>query len=272
MNHLRQSFAAKYDAGQLTGITYAKGTATVGTLTYEYDAAGQRTRVGGSLARTGIPQVLTSASYNNANRQTAFGAQTLTYDDNGNLTSDGTNTYTWNARNQLAAISGPGLAASFSYDALGRRTSKTVNSSTTGFLYDGANIVQEQAGASPSANLLTGGTDQFFSRTDAGGTVTPLTDALGSVAGLTDASGAVQTSYSYEPFGRPARRGRPAATARSTRAAKTMARGCITIAIAIIRRRCNASSAKIPLACVAATSTFMLMLATIRSGIRTLRG
>jgi RHS repeat-associated protein len=149
-----------------------------------------------------LPQVVTSTSYNSANQQTGFGGQTLTYDNNGNLTSDGTNTYTWNARNQLVSTSGAGLTANFSYDAGGRRISKTINGGTTSYLYDGANIVQEQTGGSASANTLTGGVDMFFSRTDASGTVTPLRDALGSVVAQTDASGAIQTSYSYEPFGK----------------------------------------------------------------------
>jgi RHS repeat-associated protein len=174
----------------------------IGTLTYGYDGAGRRTRVGGSLARLGLPQALSSASYNDGNRQTGFGAATLTYDDNGKLTSDGTNTYTWNARGQLTAISGPGLAASFSYDAVGRRASKTINGSTTAYLYDGANIAQEITSGSASADLLTGGADRFFSRTDSSGTATPLRDGLGSVMALVDAGGAVQTSYSYEPFGK----------------------------------------------------------------------
>ena len=68
-------------------------------------------------------------------RQTAFGTASLTYDDNGNLTSDGTNSYTWNARNQLVSMNGAGLSASFSYDAAGRRANKTINSSTTATLY-----------------------------------------------------------------------------------------------------------------------------------------
>ena len=42
----------------------------------------------------------------------------------------------------------------------------------------------------PTANLLTGGTDQTFSRTDAAGARSLLTDALGSTVGLTDAAGA----------------------------------------------------------------------------------
>ena len=61
----------------------------------------------------------------------------LTYDANGNLISDGVNTYTWNARNQLVSISGR-VAASFQYDAFGRRVSKTIGG-TTQFLYDGLN-------------------------------------------------------------------------------------------------------------------------------------
>jgi RHS repeat-associated protein len=190
-------------------MTYKQGSTVLGDLTYAYDAVGRRVKMGGSLARTGLPQALSSASYNDGNRQIAFGTASLTYDDNGNLTSDGTNSYTWNARNQLAAMSGPGVSASFSYDAVGRRTTKTVNGSPTSYLYDGANIVQEQTGGSGSANTLTGGVDMFFSRTDASGTVTPLRDALGSVVALTDTSGAIQTSYSYEPFGKTTMSGTP---------------------------------------------------------------
>jgi RHS repeat-associated protein len=49
--------------------------------------------------------------------------------------------------------------------------------------------------------LLTGGIDQLFTRADSSGTVSSLTDAQGSVIALTDSSGAIQTQYSYEPFG-----------------------------------------------------------------------
>ena len=52
-----------------------------------------------------------------------------------------------------------------------------------------------------NGNLTSGGVDQFFSRTDSTGTFTPLTDALGSTVALTDSTGAVQTQYTYEPFG-----------------------------------------------------------------------
>jgi RHS repeat-associated protein len=189
-----------YDAAShLTEIDYWNGTTLLGNLTYTYDAAGNRTQIGGSWARTGLPQAATSATYNAANQMTAFGNQTLTYDANGNLTNDGTNTYTWDARNRLVSMTG----ASFVYDPLGRRVTKTISGTSTSFLYDGQNPVQELSGATPTANLLTGlGTDQFFTRMDSSGTTALLTDALGSTLALTDPTSTVQTEYTYEPFGR----------------------------------------------------------------------
>ncbi len=193
-----------YDAAsQLTGMTYRKGTTTIGNLTYAYDAAGRRTKMGGSYARTSIPQAMTSATYDAANRLTKWGTTTLTYDANGNLTGDGTKTYTWNARNELASMTGGGTTASFAYDASGRRVKKTINGVSTGFLFDGDNPVQELNGTAPTANLLTGlGVDSFLSRTDSAGSRTMITDGLGSTIGLVDSAGVMKTSYTYEPFGK----------------------------------------------------------------------
>ena len=62
--------------------------------------------------------------------------------------------YTWNARDQLVSLTGP-VNGSFAYDGFGRRRSKTVGGTTTQFLYDGLNPVQELASGTPTANLLT---------------------------------------------------------------------------------------------------------------------
>jgi RHS repeat-associated protein len=192
-----------YDAGsRLTGLTYKNGPNVLGTLTYAYDNAGNRNQLGGTWARTGLPQAVASATYNAANHQLTFGGQSLTFDLNGNLTGDATTTYTWDARNRLASLSGPGTTASFQYDPLGRRTRKIINGTTTDFLYDGLNPVQELSGGSPVANLLTGlGIDEYFTRTDSAGTRALLTDALGSTVALTDPAATVQDQYTYEPFG-----------------------------------------------------------------------
>jgi len=122
----------------------------------------------------------------------------MTYDANGSALSDGTNTYVWDARNRL--VSADNNSANFTYDPLGRRVAKTVMSTTTSFLYDGANAVQE-FGTNPTANLLTGGVDERFQRTSSTETDDYLTDALGSTVELTGASGATEEQYIYSPYG-----------------------------------------------------------------------
>jgi RHS repeat-associated protein len=192
-----------YDAAsQLTRITYKRTEGMFGDLTYQYDPAGNRIKTDGSFARTAVPEAIASFAYDAANRLLQRGTIGLTYDDNGNLTSDGVRTYTWDARNRLASISGPGIAASFGYDAFGRRIRTTINGTTSAFLYDALNTVQEIAGGTPVANLLAGpGIDAYFIRTDVNGAQTLLFDALGSTLGLLDANGVLQTEYAYEPFG-----------------------------------------------------------------------
>jgi RHS repeat-associated protein len=93
-----------------------------------------------------------------------------------------------------------GVSASFGYDALGRRISKTFGPNNTGFFYNGGAITQELNGSTVAANIWNGGTS-YFQRTDASGIVVPLVDALGSVVGLADANGNVNSQYTYDPFG-----------------------------------------------------------------------
>jgi RHS repeat-associated protein len=139
-----------------------------------------------------------TAVYNADNQLTQWGTTAMTYDANGNTLNDGANSYVWDARNRLASANGTG--ASFAYDPLGRRVSKTFMSATTNYLYDGANAVQE-SGTLPTANLLTGGVDERFLRTTSTETDEYLTDALGSTVALTNATGAVEEQYSYGPYG-----------------------------------------------------------------------
>ncbi|HSE15991.1 MAG TPA: RHS repeat-associated core domain-containing protein [Pyrinomonadaceae bacterium] len=201
---LSNGVAINYDydaASQLTSLTYLRNSTTLGTLTYAYDNAGHRIKVGGSYARTSLPAAEAGKVYNDNNQITQRGAATLSYDLNGNLTSDGVNTYTWNARNQLASISGPGLSASFEYDAFGRRISKTLNGNTSSFLYNGGAVVQEIVSGTPVATMLTGAANELLTRTDAAGTSSYLPDGLCSTLALIDSAGVLQTQYTYDPFG-----------------------------------------------------------------------
>jgi RHS repeat-associated protein len=189
-----------YDAaGQIASITYAAGANLVGDLTYTYDAAGNPTSVGGSLASTGMPAEVSASEYDAANRLISWNGQPLLYDGNGNVTSDGPATYTWDARNQLAAIGGA-LPSAFEYDGVGRRRGRIAGSQTQ-YLYDGVNVIAELSGGGAVATMLTGGIDEIFQRVDAGGVRSLITDALGSTVALADASVTLSTRYAYDPFG-----------------------------------------------------------------------
>ncbi len=207
-NNIRVEYG--YDAAsRVTSITYKQnGTTVMGDLTYEYDKAGNRTKIGGSWARTGMPEPVTTTSYDAGNRQLTFADKSLTYDDNGNLQSitdsNGTTLYQWNARNQLVGISGPSVNASFVYDGMGRREAKTINGSLTEFLYDFIDPVQESSGVTVIANNLLGAvTDEFIGRTDIVSGVSSyiLTNALGSTVAIADNTAVVQTEYTYDSFG-----------------------------------------------------------------------
>jgi len=128
------------------------------------------------------------------------------HDLNGNLTNDGTFTYTYNPRNQLTLVKqGNQTRGSYLYDGLGRRVSRTVGNSTTKPAYDGWNLAQERASnGSVTANYLTGlGLDQPFIRTPSSGSARYyLSDALGSIVGLASPTGTVPTTYTYEPYGK----------------------------------------------------------------------
>ncbi|WP_197090841.1 RHS repeat-associated core domain-containing protein [Bradyrhizobium sp. LTSP849] len=185
-------------SSQLTAITYVSGPTTLGTLTYGYDFAGRTVSRGGSLFQSVLPSTVTSAAYDLANRLTSRTVAGVTiaptWDAEGNLTNDGARNYVWDARNRLKSIDG---VATFTYDPFNRRQTATRAGVATSFLYDSWDVVQEQQGGNPSADLLIGlDLDERLSRSGS----TFLTDALGSTIALSSA-GAVQTNYGYDPYG-----------------------------------------------------------------------
>jgi RHS repeat-associated protein len=178
----------------MAGITYKFNANTLGNLAYSYDSLGRRTLVNGSFAQTGLPGAITSASYDAANELTSWNGTPMSYDLNGNMLSDGANTFTWNARDQVATLN----SVSLQYDAFGRRTRNLQNKS---FLFDGPNAVQELSGSTVTANIIGGRVDEIFTRSDSAGAFTQLKDALGSTIGLMDSGGNIATTYAYDPFG-----------------------------------------------------------------------
>ena len=160
------------------------------------------------------------------------------YDDDGNLTSDGQWTYTWDGENRLvsmettpAAISAgmPKRKLTFAYDGQSRRVEKAIydwNLSTlnyelstrTKFIYDGWNLLAETDGSNTVQRRYVWGLDLSGSEQGAGGVgglifihttlgdAIPAYDGNGNITALVNATtGAVVARYEYGPFGEPLR-------------------------------------------------------------------
>lgn len=143
---------------------------------------------------------MTSATYNLDNQLTNWGGGAPSYNLNGNLVTYSGSTYGWDVRDRLTSVG----SVSFAYDAFNRRKSVTSGGTTTSYLYDRVNPVQEIVSASPTANLLTGlGIDQIFTRTTSAGTFDFLGDALGSTVALTSSSQRSQRQHTRLQRRRP---------------------------------------------------------------------
>ncbi|WP_326766066.1 polymorphic toxin-type HINT domain-containing protein [Streptomyces sp. NBC_01591] len=188
--------------GTIKNISYAKGAADIGDLSYTRDLRGLQTGLSGTLASVALPTAETGAVFGKDNRLTTFNGRSFTYDADGQLKTDGIRDYTWNARGQLSGLTKAGQSSSFGYDALGTRSTRTVGGTTNKFLTDGSNPLVELNGTGDTtATVTTSGLDEFLTRTENGATQIYLTDALGSVIGLANSDGTIATRYTYDPNG-----------------------------------------------------------------------
>jgi RHS repeat-associated protein len=203
-----------YDnADRLRAIVYKNPDETVVyAINYAYDANGRR--IAQAASRDPLTDTTFTAVYDEANRMTSvtltMTGQTydLGYDENGNLTSKAergapgiVTLYTWDSRNRLTSINGPGVDAAFAYDPLDRRVTKTVNGQRVDYIYDGLQAVGEVS-ATEQIGLLTGfDLDEVIARYSQGVGRYYLTDALNSVIAQTKADGSVQNFYNYSPYG-----------------------------------------------------------------------
>ena len=199
------------DADRLTRIEYARPDGSlIDTVTYGYDAKGQR--ISKSTGSPSVQETPIVGVYDAANRLTSLTVSgrsyLLAYDDNGNLRTRtdqaspaDVTTYSWDVRNRLVGLSGPGVEASFAYDVVGRRTSKTINGVTTSYLYDADQAIAEISGGA-SKSILSGlAMDEVIARYTDAGERSYLTDALGSVIAQAKADLTIQNFYSYTPYG-----------------------------------------------------------------------
>lgn len=208
-----QSFA--YDAvSRLATLTNdLNGGATTHDLTqtFTYNPARQIatvTRGNDTYAWNGHYNVDRSYVANGLNQLTSAGATSLGYDARGNLTSSGSNTYTYSSENQLK--SGPG-SATLGYDPLGRLYETVGGGVTTRFQYDGANLIAEYNGSNAvqrryvhgpgidnpivwyEGSAISGTTRRFL-----------MADERGSIISVTDSSNVTLNINAYDEYGIPA--------------------------------------------------------------------
>ncbi len=108
----------------------------------------------------------------------------------------------YNALNQLTQTLTKNYKVSFTYDAEGLRTSKTVNGKKTVFVWDGDQLVLELSESGKVQKRYVRGNDLVYADK---GTGTEkqfyVTDSHGNVVQLTDENGKVTKTYEYDSFG-----------------------------------------------------------------------
>jgi hypothetical protein len=136
-----------------------------------------------------------------------------TYDGNGNLTSDGHFTYCYDTESRLISVLSAGTcaapttaAASYAYDAQGRRKSKMVGAMTTNYVTDADNReVLEYNGTSGALQAWYAfglGSDEVLNQMNVASNTraTLIPDVIGSTIGSLDSGGAL-TKFGYQTFG-----------------------------------------------------------------------
>ncbi len=165
--------------------------------TFAYDVAGNRTSEVVNV--DGSPFSSQSHTYDAANRISSAG---FAYNDAGQMTADGTLSYSWDRAGRLLDAGD----SSYAYNGLGQRVQQTVSGVVTDYLLDTQPGLAKVIAATTGAN-----TERFvherglLSQQDsAGDWQWMVADGLGSVRGVVDGAG-FDPAYSvhYAPYGQP---------------------------------------------------------------------
>jgi len=199
--------ATKFEATTNKALKSASVNSNPATLYWSKNFAGIASLASGANT---IPVSATDGANNtvtNNYQVAAIGpsSSSQSHDANGNMTSDGTNIYAWDAENRLSKITYPGSGnnSQFLYDATGMQgqiveTRASVITSTKQFVRGGSKICEER----DASNVVV---KKFFrlGQTISGTNYFYTLDHLGSVRDMIDGSGLVQANYEYDCWGVP---------------------------------------------------------------------
>ena len=195
------------------------GTAGAGVNTYGYDHAGRLT------SWTAPGGATTSYTWDESGNRTGAGSDTFVYDQRNRLISGAGTDYTYTPRGTTATETKAGTTrnltfdafdrlvsdgeATYGYDALGRMTSRTKGAEQRRFVYSG--LENDIATVADGANttLAKYGRDPFGGllslQEGADPALATMTDLHGDVVG-TFSGTALVDSVAYDPFGKPIHR------------------------------------------------------------------
>ncbi|MEW6743536.1 MAG: RHS repeat-associated core domain-containing protein, partial [Planctomycetota bacterium] len=184
---------------------------------YELSGDSHRTQVA-TTPFGGTPDPVLYTTDPQRHYYTTVGGETRQHNPTGDLVAAGAREFTYDWADRLIEVKENGqIIATYTYDAIGRRQSKTVAGVTTRFIYAGPWVIEEyRNGVLEAVNDFGDGIDEVIrsrrvdhADIDGDQDTTELiefylhTNRIGSVTHLTDASGAVMESYHYSPYGIP---------------------------------------------------------------------
>lgn len=247
VTHIRQGSwlmgtSAYNDRGLMDRLVWTGDTLSNNRRDYDYDPAGRLDEIKIDLhgtardvqwdyTRNPASQIRTETQTNDAyswdahenssrtyatnglNQYTSAGGASFTYDDNGNLTSDGTRTYLYDVENRLVKMTQGSIVSELFYDPLGRLYKISDNQmGTTHFLYDG-NALAVEIGASGQvlrryvhgSNVEADDPLVWYEGSQGSGTGRRFlhADPRGSIVAVTDYRGNSIATNTYDEFGIP---------------------------------------------------------------------
>ncbi len=148
-----------------------------------------------------------AATFNDGNQLVKFGNESLTYDANGNRTSDGKYKYTWNEDDQIVAITKQGESnafATYKYDEDNRRIEKSVDGQVTRYFYDGDSInplYETDGSGTVLRQYVYSISGTRLAMKSKGQTLYYHYNPRGDVVAMTDQNREVVATYEYDSWG-----------------------------------------------------------------------
>jgi len=134
----------------------------------------------------------------------SYDGASISYDNIGNPTDDGTWEYTWTQGRKLQQMTDGSTTLSFKYNSSGIRTEKTVGGTTTKYNIAGGKITWEKTGANNPIYYLydSAGSLWGLKYTD-GNTYFYVYNAQGDIIKILNSSGDIVVEYGYDAWGKP---------------------------------------------------------------------